>query len=70
METISVTRKGVEKLVGQLNKMSEGLSASVEYKNTLWIIDVAGQMHYTTTILEAIQYIQGVMAGIKFMKLS
>lgn len=70
METISVTRKGVEKLVSQLNEMSEGPNASAEYKNGLWIIAIAGlKMHYATTILEAIQYIQGVMAGIKFMEL-
>lgn len=68
METISVTRKGVEKLVSQLNEMSEGLNASAEYKNGLWIIDIAERLHYTPTTLEAIKYLQGVMVGLSIIK--
>lgn len=68
METISVTRKGVEKLVSQINEMSGELNASAEYKNSLWIIDIAERLHYAPTTLEAIQYLQGVMVGLSIIK--
>lgn len=68
METISVTRKGVEKLINQLNEITEGLNVSAEYKNSLWIINIAERLHYAPTTLEAIQYLQGVMVGLSIIK--
>lgn len=68
METMSVSKKGVEALIIQLNEMHEDINASAEYKNGMWRIDIVGQFHYTTTILEAIKFLQGVMVGIKVVK--
>lgn len=68
METISVTRKGVEKLINQLNEITEGLNVSAEYKNSLWIINIAERLHYAPTTLEAIQYLQGAMVGLSIIK--
>ena len=68
METIPVTPKGVEKLITQLNKIHKGINASAEYKNGVWILDIAGQIHIAERILEAIKYLQGVKLGIKIMK--
>jgi predicted transcriptional regulator len=66
MELISITRKGVEKLINQLNELHEGLNASVEYKSHI-VLHVAGKVYYTTSILEAITYLQGVKLGLEFM---
>lgn len=67
MEMISVTRNGVKKLVAQLNEMQEGLNAIMEIKNGLLILDIAGKLHCSETLLEGIKYIQGVMRGIEIM---
>ena len=67
MEMISVTRNGVKKLVSQLNEMQEGLNATMEIKNGLLILDIAGKLHCSETLLEGIKYIQGVMRGIEIM---
>lgn len=66
MELISITRKGVEKLINQLNELHEGLNASVEYNSHI-VLHVAGKVYYTTSILEAITYLQGVKLGLEFM---
>ena len=70
MENISVTRKGVEKLINHLNEMYEGINATMEIKNGLLILDIAGKLHCTETLLEGIKYIQGVMRGIEIVKTS
>lgn len=68
MESISVSRKGIQKLIDQLNEMYEGLNATMEMDNGTLVLNIAGQFHCVPTLLEGIKYLQGVIRGIEIMK--
>ena len=63
-----MTREGVKQLVRQLNAIHEGVNATMEIKNGLLILNVAGKLYCFETILEGIMYLRGVIRGIEIME--
>lgn len=68
METISVTRKGIELLISQINELHPRAMASAELLNGIWIIGiVGGRIRCFHSTIEAIQFLRGVIYGIGLM---
>ena len=63
-----MTREGVKQLVRQLNETHEGIDATMEIKDGLLILDIAGEPNRFETILEGIMYLRGVIRGLEIMK--
>lgn len=79
MDVISVTRKGVERLVDEVNKLYGGElivaehgpeAAANRFKYSKvpaasgWFICIGGRLHHLPTTLEAIRFLQGVKVSI------